>query len=389
MRLSDAQIADVKARVDLAGLARELGAGLRKNGRKLVGSCPVCGGGRSAQRFEVEGEAWVCAVCQEGGDAIKLLMLAKGCAFRDAVERLGGARVMSDEESRALEERRRRKEEKAARDAEQYRRREVEAVGRIWNRSAGERFESFALAERYLAARACRAPQSAMLRCAPDLVYFHGEEKDDRGRRAPRVIHRGPALLAAVHDNDGAFCALHMTYLAADGGGKAEIFDPETGELLPAKKVRGSKRGGHIVLRHCAAPRRLFIGEGIETVLSVATALKATRRLRGDDAFWSSVDLGNLGGGACETIAHPFLKHANGHAQRLPGPEPDLDAASMAIPEGVEELVLLGDGDSERVLTETTLERARRRYARDGRVIRCAFAPEGRDFNDLLREAQG
>lgn len=386
MRLSEAQIADVKARVDLAGLARELGAGLRKSGKKLVGSCPICGGGRSAQRFEVEGDAWVCAVCQDGGDAIRLLMRAKGCEFREAVERLGGARAMSEEETRALDERRRRKEEKAARAAEQYRRREIEAVRRIWDRSMAIGLD---VAERYLAARACRAPQSAMLRCAPELVYFHGEEKDDRGRRVPRVIHRGPALLAAVQDNAGAFCALHMTYLRADGGGKAEIFDPETGEPLPAKKVRGSKRGGHIVLRHCEAPRRLFIGEGIETVLSVATALKVARRLRVDDAFWSSVDLGNLGGGATATIPHPFLKHANGHAQRLPGPWPDLDAPAIAIPESVEELVLLGDGDSERVLTEMTLERAQRRYERDGRVIRCAFAPEGKDFNDLLKEKAG
>jgi hypothetical protein len=39
------------------------------------------------------------------------------------------------------------------------------------------------------------------------------------------------------------------------------------------------------------------------------------------------------------------------------------------------------------VLTEFAMVRAARRYARPGRVIRIAFAPEGMDFNDVLRGA--
>jgi hypothetical protein len=383
MRLNDAQIADVKARVDLGALARELGAGLRKSGRKLVGSCPICGGGRSAQRFEVEGDGWVCAVCQDGGDAIRLLQRATGCDFRAAVERLGGARELSDAERAEIERRAREREAKRESEAQRYRAREIAAVWRLWEGAARAPFD---LVATYLQGRRCLAPASAMLRLAPDLCFFHGREKDERGREAPRVIHRGPAMLAAIIGNDGGFCGLHMTFLAPGGAGKAEIFDPDDGAKLIPKKCRGSVKGGHIVLRAVAAPRRLFIGEGIETVLSVATALKATRRLRADDAFWTSVDLGNLGGEAVEAIDHPFLKHANGHRQRLPGPEPDRAAPAIAIPGSVEDLVLLGDGDSERVLTETTLERARRRYERPGRVTRIAFAPEGQDFNKTLME---
>lgn len=381
MRLSDAQIADLKSRIDLAGLARELGANLRASGRKIIGSCPVCGGGGRAMRFEVRGEAWVCAVCQAGGDAIKLVQMATGCDFRAAVERLGGVRTIDADELRRIEEKRRAAEAKRIARAESFRRREIAAVSRIWERAEREPFD---LTECYLRARACLAPASARLRLAPDLPFFHAQEKDERGRSVPRVIHRGPAMLAAIVDNRDAFTALHMTFLSADGLAKANIFEPGTGEPLNARKVRGSKAGGHIVLRHCDWPRRLFIGEGIETVLSVATALRATRRLRADDAFWSSIDLGNLGGPAKETIAHPYLKHRNGHARRLPGPEPELCGPAIAIPDSVEELVLLGDGDSERVLTETTLERAHRRYARTGRVIRRVFAPAGRDFNDVL-----
>ena len=58
---------------------------------------------------------------------------------------------------------------------------------------------------------------------------------------------------------------------------------------------------------------------------------------------------------------------------------------ALSIPDSVEELILLGDGDSEQLLTECAMERAARRYAKDGRTIRIAFAPSGLDFNDVLR----
>jgi hypothetical protein len=39
------------------------------------------------------------------------------------------------------------------------------------------------------------------------------------------------------------------------------------------------------------------------------------------------------------------------------------------------------------VLTQFAMTRAARRYARDGRTIRIAFAPAGQDFNDVLQMA--
>jgi hypothetical protein len=63
---------------------------------------------------------------------------------------------------------------------------------------------------------------------------------------------------------------------------------------------------------------------------------------------------------------------------------PDPDDAGLSIPDSVEELILLGDGDSEPVLTPRD-ERAARRYAGEGAAIRIAFAPAGMDFNDVLR----
>ena len=192
-------------------------------------------------------------------------------------------------------------------------------------------------------------------------------------------------MVAAIRDNEGAITGAHLTYLRPDFSGKAKIVDPATGETLPAKKVRGSKAAAHIVLRQPPEILRLFMGEGIETVLSVATALRAAGKLRSGDGFWSSVDLGNLGGRAMETVSHPSLTTPKGRAALVPGPQPDFDAPGILIPAGVTELVLLGDGDSDAFTTQMAMLRGAARYARPGLKIRIAMAPTGMDFNDVLR----
>src|SRR5439155_24182260 len=144
------------------------------------------------------------------------------------------------------------------------------------------------------------------------------------------------------------------------------------------------KLGGQIELIRVQAPLRLILGEGVETVLAVWKALACLRRDLDHTAFTSGIDLGNLGGRALEAVAHPSLRTAAGRPQRVPGPEPDISAPAIAISETVKEIVLLGDGDSDRFLTECALQRAARRYARPDRIVKIAWAPDGRDFNDVL-----
>lgn len=386
MRLSDAQIAEVRARADLPGLAEKFGARLRRSGGRWIGSCPMCGGGKVATRFEIkaDGRSWVCAVCHDGGDAIRLIELARGCDFRDAVEFLGGPAQLSPAEEARLARMRQAEDARRAQLAEKHRRDEIARARRLWDQA-----ENFSMAGvlSYLRGRGIpAAPNSASLRCLRAVAYCHGEKQGETGRAEPVVLFRGPAMVAAIVDNEGQFAGAHLTYLAADFSRKARPVDPENGKDLPAKKVRGAKAAGHIVLRQPENATRLFMGEGIETVLSVATALRACGRLRAGDAFWSSVDLGNLGGAAAARIAHPTLKTTAGRPARILGPEPDFSAPAIAIPPSVSELVLLGDGDSDPFLTRVTLERAAARYARNGLAIRIAMAPDGRDFNDLISE---
>jgi hypothetical protein len=82
---------------------------------------------------------------------------------------------------------------------------------------------------------------------------------------------------------------------------------------------------------------------------------------RDGTGFWAAVDLGNLAGKATSTIPHPTLKDAAGRARRVPGPDPDFESAALNVPSQVEEIILLGDGDSDRVITSCALYRAQLR----------------------------
>jgi CHC2 zinc finger len=391
-RFSDHELDDIKARNPLADVAGGY-VKLRRAGGRLVGPCPICGGRVTSQRFEIldNGESWVCAVCPDGGDVIRLVEKVEGCDFLRAIEKLGGSREMGftdPAEARRVFEEREKKRIEREKTADGFREAERKRLFRAWKKRLpvhGTPVEAYAVGRGLQLPAACPG-----LGCLPSAPYWHGEKVDSRGRKSPVMIHSGPAMLAAFIRGDGKFGGLHTTWLTKDEvPAKAEIVDPASGEVLNSKKMRGSKTGAHIAIAMTEAPpRRLIIGEGIETVLSVWTAHHLAGREISDTAFWAAGDLGNMAGRAIETIKHPTLKRPNGHPQRVPGPMPDPDDAGLPIPASVEELILLGDGDSEPLLTQCAMERAARRYAKVDRIIRIAFAPAGMDFNDVLRSQE-
>lgn len=387
-RLSDDELDDIKARNALADIAGGY-VKLRRAGGSMVGPCPICGGRVTSQRFEIlpDGDSWVCAVCPDGGDVIRLVEKVEGCDFRAAIERLGGRSVVDPDQARRLFEARETKRLAREKVAATYREAERKRLFKTWQSAIavyGTPVESYAGGRALLLPPICPG-----LRYLPSAPYWHGETIDSRGRKSPVMIHSGPAMLAAFIRADGKFGGLHTTWFTVDGVAprKAEIIDPASGEILNSKKMRGSKTGAHILVGPAGAGgvRRLVIGEGIETVLAVWTAYQLAGRAIDDMEFWAAGDLGNIGGRAIETVAHPSLQRPNGRALRVPGPYPDPDDTGLVIPDSVEELILLGDGDSEPVLTQHAMERAARRYARPGRTIRIAFAPEGLDFNNVLQ----
>jgi len=392
-RFSLQDLDDIKARNSLEHVAGGY-VQLRRAGGRLVGPCPVCGGRITSQRFEIlaDGESWVCAVCPDGGDVIRLVEKVEGCSFLDAIERLGGPGATPSSSPKAdpaqakkLFQEREKKRIAREKTAAGYREAERQRLFRTWKSALPIHGTP---AARYLAGRGLQLPAVCPgLRYLPTAPYWHGETIDSRGHKSPRQIHSGPAMLAAFIRPDGKFGGLHMTWLSSDAVPvKATIVDPASGEVLNSKKMRGSKTGASILLAPAAAaPRRMVVGEGNETSLSVFTANVLAGRDIADMEFRAAGDLGNLGGRAIETVKHPTLKRPNGSPIRVPGPMPDPDDSGLSIPDSVEELILLGDGDSEPVLTQYAMARAARRCARIGRTIRIAFAPDGQDFNDVLR----
>lgn len=383
-----------------ADVAARLGVRLRPHGRGWIGPCPVCSPDlqdASSTRFEIKAgsEGWVCAVCTDGGDVIALVQRALPTDFRGAVEWLGGLSGSIDPAAQEARERARAAEQ-AKKDATsaRYRERERGALYDVWRRAAQPLGTPV---EAYLAHRGLPVPPwlhgAARLRYVADMPYFHGQTVDDAGHKQYPVIHRGPAMVAAIV-RGGKFSGLHITYLAAGGEGKAQISDPATREALPAKKVRGSKSGGRIDLILVAPPgmaRRWIGGEGIETVLTVWHAMTTCGIDLSTTQFSSTVDLGNLAGKASAQIVHPTLTDTRGRARRVPGPEPDLTAPAVSLDDSIEEAIILGDADSDQVTTQCAIHRGAERFraARADRVVKAAFAVEGLDFNDMLRAGNG
>jgi hypothetical protein len=384
----------------------------RQGAFPFSGPCPLHSPdpqARDSTSFACSDEAWVCTSCG-GGDVVDLVARMNGLDpkkdFRKALELLTGGRAapqLSADEARALEEAR--TEEAAARYEAQneYRDREQRVAWDLYYKY-GMRLSHprASIARDYLGAcRGLRLPDTLWLRFNPEARYYVPD------RPKAREIHRGPALLAPIQ-RGGRFCGVHQTFIdLKQPNGKAVIVDPKTSTAMQAKKVRGSMKGGHIDMvgtgsfdkdgrERPAGPRALILGEGIEKVGAVMSAMLEDGRDVAGVAFWSAMNLGNMGGKALRNVPHPTLKGATGRPLRPGGPEPDMDTPAIEIPDSVERLVLLGDRTSDPFETECVMARAAARYAEARRLkgearlsleVVCAWGPDGKDFDDVLREA--
>ena len=129
------------------------------------------------------------------------------------------------------------------------------ALQRIW-RACGP-IDATA-AETYLAARAITATRFPTLRFHPALDY-----RDETGTRAY------PALVAAVTDTNGRLAAVHRTYLDPERPVKARVAHPH--KSLGPLQHHSVRFTPSTPLTDAAST--LLIGEGIETVLSLVSAL--------------------------------------------------------------------------------------------------------------------
>ena len=180
-------------------------------------------------------------------------------------------------------------------------------------------------AEAYLRARGLARCRFPALRFHPELRYREGSS-----------VLRLPALVAAVTGDDGAVRGVHRTWLAPRLPAKAEVASPRKalGRIYGLAVRFGMPAGG-------LAP--LLVGEGIETVLSLVTAVPEITAA-------AALSAGSLG--------------------------------AFSTPPRCRRLVIARDNDPE---GERAAQRLARRAARAG-VPATVVVPQGGDFNDDLAQ---
>ncbi|MYB12524.1 MAG: hypothetical protein F4X42_04615 [Rhodospirillaceae bacterium] len=200
----------------------------------------------------------------------------------------------------------------------------TEAARRLWRRC---RPVDGSHAERYLRARGLSRCRFAALRFHPELRYREGVS-----------VRRLPALVAAVtagpgEENGGAITGVQRTWLDPRSPAKAGVANP--------RKALGRVYGLAVRFGVPSDDAALVVGEGIETVLSLITAVPEIRAA-------AALSAGSLGAFA---------------------PSP-----------GTARLVIARDNDEDGALAA---ERLARRCARAG-VAATIVVPAGNDFNDDL-----
>ncbi len=370
---SDSFLLEVKRRASIASL---IGArvALKKKGRALLGLCPFHGERTPSFYVYPEDGHYHCFGCGATGDAVSWVRYDLGLSFPDAVRELaaqagmiaadGQARPQSVWRAPAFDA------EKAAANAAADKAKSKEKARAIWARAKPA---AGTLVETYLRqARGITCPVPASLRFLNDEPYW-GEGADGR----PEVIGRFPVQVAPfVREEEGrrVLTGVHMTYLRADGLGKAN--------LPSAKKMRGEAWGSAIRLAGSSGAQALGIAEGIETALSVMS-------VRPDIPVWAAGSLGNIAGAGLPVADDQKRPHPTKPGRFLESEEPDEARPGMRPPAGVRRVLILADADGDSAVGATLIERAVRRFKAWGLEAVPVFPPAGRDFNDLLRERSG
>lgn len=395
-------VEDARA-ITIADAAQRLNLKCNPRGSEHPQPCPACGG-KDTFAFNTQKNKWNCRQGGVGGnDAIGMAAHVHGLNVRNREGLLeacsillgkpipeGGERETDEDRSsrmKRLDDQRRRNadlQDEQAKSQADYREIERSKARGIYNRALPFHIIDVTFGRDYLSARGACPPESAWLRVGKNIAYWHGGD----------TLHEGPAMIAPIIGPDLSVIGCHITWIDLVRRPKCRpvIIDTATGEVLPTKKMRGSKKGGLIPLAGHPRLERWVGGEGIENTLAVARA----ENLRPDTFYFAAGDLGNLSGPAdpASRFAHPTLKKEDAkgrlRAVMVQGPVPRPDQGpddGFWVGDHVREIVLLGDGDSERVMTSAAMARARARILRPDRKVAIAWPPAGTDFSEMMAGA--
>ena len=171
--------------------------------------------------------------------------------------------------------------------------------------------------------------RSRLLESVPGLLFMEAA-RHPSGKRFP-------CMVAVLVDIEGHRVAVHRTFLAPGGAGKAGV-DPPRMTLGP---VRGA------AVRLHEATECLVVGGGIETSLAAAKVLGMPA--------WAAVSAGNM-------------------------------ADHLALPQDIRDVIVAADNDPPGL---RAANRAVARWKAEGRTVRLAVPDRaGADFNNVLRDRE-
>lgn len=342
------ELADMKAALQsrILDLVRVLGIDGSRAGAYWIGRNPTRDD-RHAGSFWVltKGVAtggWKDEATGEKGDVFSLIGYCKGLEFRDAVafarDFLGWQKLDNEAIKAARAAVKRSTEQDEAREARilAENRRRAQA---LWLKGVAVPGTP---ADRYLRTRGIdvRALQRmpGALRCGTRKHLETGQHL--------------PCLLSMMTTPDETFGALHCTFLAPDGSGKADV--------TPARKIWPSFKGccirlsrGETGLPIASAASQglldtLVLCEGVEDGLSIALACPEYR-------VWAAGSLGNL--------------------------------AHVVVPPTTAEVIVAADNDWGKPQAQRQLDGALEALSRQCSSVRVARSFTGKDMNDALRGA--
>lgn len=358
-------------------------------GLDRAGPCPNCGG---TDRFSIHTRKnlYRCRQCDIAGEGvIKLVMDTQGVGFTEACEIVTGRKADAPRDLEKEAEIRRKNaaaEVEREREAEEYRQKARSEGYAIWRSRSADADRRLVL--EYLRIRGLMTSdlltvwEHIRLGQHNVLPYMDRRKVGDRFQYV--ALATVPAMLAPIQMADGHFGALHRTWLdLGQPKGRLLLDHPDTGKPCETKKSWGIKQGGAIRLYTPARPRRIIMGEGIETTLT-----PLAYNFEPDTAYWAGVDVGNMAGKAWRDDAGKAVQD-----------RPDLDDVDCWLPpHWCEELIFLGETEKAERNTNAKLTRGLkraqilRRQARETNpdlpdlVTEFVEPPEGGgDLNDLVR----
>lgn len=360
------RIKEVKAALqdDILRLVKELVPGGKQRGNNYSARSPVRQD-RKPGSFVVwvggnaKGAFKDFAAPEDAGDVIGLICLTKGLDRKGALawaeDWLGWKSMSKAEKAKFMKQVEKRQKQAKQEEAAQNRRL-VDWARRTW--STTHPIEG-TLGEVYFEHRGIPLKEipnrTDFCHFLPEAEYWFEAEYEyvDGKWRKVKPGPKFPAIVSRMDDITGQLQALHYTFIAPDGKGKAPVEDPTKAKLMFPRTsgaaiwmTRGARNLDPVALVNAGIRVPGLIGEGIEDGLTIGRAVP---------------ELMCMAAGSLPNLLYFPLHRC------------------------FDSFLLLKDNDWGKPQAQELFDKCVERMERHGFPVACVSSSEGKDFNDLVR----